>query len=170
VFVCQDEDDEEETLEEKIEAQRKALDLSKCTPITLELFKKWKADKEVRRLEEVKTKIAAAEKKSAGSGVGIMSGRDLFTFDPSLFVDDEDAEDEYEIDEEYDPAQHDDDEDDEDKRNYDPNAESEEDDEEEEHKGDDGEERKESDKQSAGDQAATAIDESLFLDDDVPDE
>ena len=165
-------------MEEKIEAQRKALDLSKCTPITLELFKKWKADKEVRRLEEVKTKIAAAEKKSAGSGVGIMSGRDLFTFDPSLFVDDDDAEEEYEIDEEYDPAQHhDDDDDDDDKPNYDPNAISEEDDD-EEHKGDDGEdeedddgeERKESDKPSAGDKAAAAIDESLFLDDDVPDE
>ena len=39
--------DEEETLEEKIDQQRKALDLSKCTPITLELFKKWKGQKHV---------------------------------------------------------------------------------------------------------------------------
>lgn len=34
-------EEEEETLEEKIDQQRKALDLSKCTPLTLELFKKW---------------------------------------------------------------------------------------------------------------------------------
>lgn len=47
-----DEDEEEETLEEKIEAQRKALDLSKCTPITLELFLKWKADKEGQQMSE----------------------------------------------------------------------------------------------------------------------
>ena len=99
--------DEEETLEEKIDAQRKALDLSKCTPLTLELFKKWKADKEARRLDEVKSKREAAEKKAAGSGLHVMSGRDLFTFDPSLFVDDAEADDtQYDFNEEYDPSGH----------------------------------------------------------------
>ncbi len=48
-----------QTLEEKIDQQRKALDLSKCTPITLELFKKWKLDK-VRFLERSGELLASA--------------------------------------------------------------------------------------------------------------
>ena len=198
------EEDEEETLEEKIDLQRKNLDLSKCTPLTLELFKKWKADKEVRRLAEVQVKREAAEKKSAGSGLGVMSGRDLFTYDPSLFVDDDEADDEqYEPDEEYDPAAQDD-EDDVHAKNYDSQAESA-DDEEEEQKGeaideedeqeeeDEEEEQKESAATSSSsasaasavpaskattttksdaavDGAAAAIDASLFLDEDLPEE
>lgn len=190
---AEQDEDEEETLEEKIDAQRKNLDLSKCTPLTLELFKKWKADKEVRRLAEVQVKRDAAEKKAAGSGIGVMSGRDLFTFDPSLFVDDEEADDlEYEPDAEYDPAAERSDDDDVHAKNYDSQAESE-DDEEEEQKGDaidegEEEEDEEEEKESAAssssssavpaskksdaavDGAAAAIDESLFLDEDLPDE
>jgi hypothetical protein len=179
----QDDDDEEETLEEKIDAQRKALDLSKCTPITLELFQKWKADKESRRMAEVEVKRKDAEKKAAGSGTSVMSGRDLFRYDPTLFQDDSDADsDIYEVDEEYDPANahhEDDEEDDINAKNYDSNAESEEDDG-EERKGDapdeDDEQGEEAEKAGADQngevaKAASAIDKSLFLDDDdVPDE
>lgn len=163
-----DEEEEEETLEEKIEEQRKALDLSKCTPITLELFQKWKADKELRRVAEVETKRKEAEKKAAGSGMGVMSGRDLFRYDPSLFVDDDEADDEeYEVDGDYDPAQ-DDDEDDINAKNYDSNAVSEAEEDEEERKEGDDEEQKEA---TAVDQTAAAIDKSLFVgDDDVPDD
>jgi hypothetical protein len=170
--------DEEETLEDKIDAQRKALDLSKCTPLTLELFTKWKADKEARRAAEVEVKRKEAEKKATGSGVSVMSGRDLFRYDPTLFADDEDAAEEYTIDEEYDPAlaNGDSDEDDINAKNYDSQAESGEDEEEDGEDGeeedgdeeeDDGEEKKE-DRDVA--KAAAAIDKSLFLDDEVPDE
>lgn len=146
----QAEDQEEETLEEKIDAQRKALDLSKCTPLTLDLFLKWKADKQAKREAEVEVKRQAAEKKAAGSGMGVMSGRDLFRYDPSLFQDDEDAAADYDIDEEYEAS---DDEDDVNAKNYDSQAESEEE-----------EEKKEGD--NGVDAAAAAIDKSLFLDDD----
>ena len=174
-----EEGEEEETLEDKIDAQRKALDLSKCTPLTLELFNKWKADKEARRMAEVEVKRKEAEKKATGSGVSVMSGRDLFRYDPTLFADDEDAAEEYTIDEEYDPANGDDDEDDINAKNYDSQAESgdeeedgededgEEDGEDGEEEEDDGEEKKEDPSVA---KAASAIDKNLFLDDDVPDE
>lgn len=149
-----EEGEEEETLEEKIDAQRKALDLSKCTPITLELFQKWKADKVAKREAEVEQKRQAAEKKAVGSGMGVMSGRDLFRYDPTLFQDDEDAAADYDVDEDYQSS------DEEEEKHYDSQAESE----------DDGEERKEGDKVE---EAATAIDKSLFLDgddDDLPED
>jgi len=190
-------DDEEDTLEERIDQQRKALDLSKCTPLTLELFKKWKVDKETRRLDEVKKKASEAEAKQKGSGMHVMSGRDLFTFDPSLFVDDEEADEElYEIDESYQPQNNEDDEEDEAPHYGDDDDEDEEGEDgddiaEGEEEEDDGEERKESDKAKSAsaaaasasaaaassksdpqvDAAAGAIDASLFLDDEeLPDE
>lgn len=40
------------------------------------------------------------EKKSGNRGLGALSGKAMFTFDPTLFVDDDAACDEYERDEE----------------------------------------------------------------------
>ncbi|KAF4747324.1 hypothetical protein FOZ62_018587 [Perkinsus olseni] len=61
------------------------------TPVTLETFTAWKKKKqEEREAEEERKKqerIAQAKKEKRS----VMSGRDLFTFDPTLFADDEDA-------------------------------------------------------------------------------
>ena len=109
------------------------------TPLTKETFEKWKVDqKEKKRLEvEKKVKSAMDKKPNVRLGAtGALSGRDLFTFDPSLFVDDADAANDAEME-----IQSSDEEDDE-KENA-----------------------------SATEKNISAqLDESLFLDGDVPDE
>lgn len=54
-------DDDEMTLEEKIEAERALLVQEECTPVTLESFTKWKADRAQRKLDEIEAKIANEE-------------------------------------------------------------------------------------------------------------
>ncbi|DAZ96200.1 TPA: hypothetical protein N0F65_012390 [Lagenidium giganteum] len=99
---------EEISIEEIIEQQRAALGHGTGTPVTEESLAKWKADKlERKRLEEEKRRKEEA-KKTGGRGLNALSGRALFTFDPTLFRDDDDAdEDEYSV--------HDEDEEDEEK-------------------------------------------------------
>lgn len=89
-----EEEDEEETLMEQIEKERRALDSSKLTPMTEELFLKWKVEEEARRVKEVEQKVKEVkQKKKAKGGNAQLSGRDLFTYDPTLFVDDDEAAD-----------------------------------------------------------------------------
>lgn len=87
-------DVDDEPIEEIIERERAALGTG--TPVTLESFLAWKAKKK----EEA---ARAAEEVKKEKGRMDMSGRDLFSFDPSLFVDDAAAADsqEYLEDEEY---------------------------------------------------------------------
>eukprot|EP01098_Paradermamoeba_levis_P005267 TRINITY_DN2233_c0_g2_i1.p1 TRINITY_DN2233_c0_g2~~TRINITY_DN2233_c0_g2_i1.p1 ORF type:complete len:370 (-),score=161.94 TRINITY_DN2233_c0_g2_i1:42-1151(-) len=88
-----DEDEEEIPIEELIEEQR--LKLTTRTPVTLELFLKWKEEKikqKQKKMEEDESKRKADLKVGKTS----MSGREMFIFNPELFVDDEDALDEYE--------------------------------------------------------------------------
>ncbi|KAK6590970.1 hypothetical protein RS030_111828 [Cryptosporidium xiaoi] len=73
--------EDEETLEERIERERLELP-GPGTPVTFETFMEWKKRKE----EEERAKAEAAK-----LGKQQMSGRDLFVYDPSLFVDDENA-------------------------------------------------------------------------------
>lgn len=56
-------DDDEMTLEEKIEEERAALPSDGLTPVTLETFMKWKADRAQRKQEELERKIAEEEAK-----------------------------------------------------------------------------------------------------------
>lgn len=77
-------DEDEETLEERIERERLELP-GPGTPVTFETFMEWKKKKE---REEEKAKAEAAT-----SGKQQMSGRELFVYDPSLFVDDDGAAD-----------------------------------------------------------------------------
>eukprot|EP00457_Paulinella_chromatophora_P009346 gb/GEZN01009409.1/.p1 GENE.gb/GEZN01009409.1/~~gb/GEZN01009409.1/.p1 ORF type:complete len:396 (-),score=113.70 gb/GEZN01009409.1/:92-1279(-) len=80
---------EVEILEEKIDAARALLDLQKCTPLTMERFQAWKAEKAKKREADVIEKVNQEKKnKSKGPGFTTLSGRDLFTYDPSVFVDD----------------------------------------------------------------------------------
>eukprot|EP01055_Gregarina_sp_Pseudo9_P005342 Gregarina_sp_Pseudo_9__5341@NODE_634_length_2451_cov_12_395522_g598_i0_p1_GENE_NODE_634_length_2451_cov_12_395522_g598_i0NODE_634_length_2451_cov_12_395522_g598_i0_p1_ORF_typecomplete_len375_score102_80DFRP_C/PF16543_5/1_8e04DFRP_C/PF16543_5/9_6e03DFRP_C/PF16543_5/1_7e17zfCCCH_2/PF14608_6/0_00423H/PF02829_14/0_13zfCCCH/PF00642_24/0_33zfCCCH_4/PF18044_1/0_44_NODE_634_length_2451_cov_12_395522_g598_i0691193 len=87
---------EDEPIEEIIERERAALPLGSGTPVTLETFLAWKQ----RKREEAER---AAEEVKKERGRMDMSGRDLFTFNPALFVDDAEAADsqEYVEDEEY---------------------------------------------------------------------
>eukprot|EP00419_Tripos_fusus_P059206 CAMPEP_0172909056 /NCGR_PEP_ID=MMETSP1075-20121228/181949_1 /TAXON_ID=2916 /ORGANISM="Ceratium fusus, Strain PA161109" /LENGTH=342 /DNA_ID=CAMNT_0013766935 /DNA_START=63 /DNA_END=1088 /DNA_ORIENTATION=- len=84
------------TIEEIIEEKRAALPPG-GTPVTLESFKAWKANREALRLAQVEADRAEA-KKGGGKFTGL-SGKDLFTYDASLFVDDDDAADADEYDE-----------------------------------------------------------------------
>jgi len=87
------------SIEEAIEIERRKLDLSKCTPVTLERFLKWKEVKRQKKADEAEAARKQAAAKSGTKGLHVLSGRDLFIYDPSLFVDDEDAVEnaEYEI-------------------------------------------------------------------------
>eukprot|EP01053_Blabericola_migrator_P001811 Blabericola_migrator_1__1810@NODE_1490_length_4432_cov_90_837801_g569_i3_p2_GENE_NODE_1490_length_4432_cov_90_837801_g569_i3NODE_1490_length_4432_cov_90_837801_g569_i3_p2_ORF_typecomplete_len370_score125_48DFRP_C/PF16543_5/1_8e04DFRP_C/PF16543_5/1_8e04DFRP_C/PF16543_5/8_9e23DFRP_C/PF16543_5/4_3e03zfCCCH_2/PF14608_6/0_0002zf_CCCH_4/PF18345_1/2_4e02zf_CCCH_4/PF18345_1/0_21zfCCCH_4/PF18044_1/0_29zfCCCH/PF00642_24/1_4zfCCCH_3/PF15663_5/2_6e03zfCCCH_3/PF15663_5/1_4e03zfCCCH_3/PF15663_5/0_37_NODE_1490 len=94
-------EEDEEPIEEIIERERAALPLGSGTPVTFETFMAWKKKKkeEAIRAEAEKKEKEAKDK----GGRQDMSGRDLFSFDPSLFVDDAAAADsaEYLEDEEY---------------------------------------------------------------------
>lgn len=96
-----DEDsDEELTLEEKIEQERHQLPSEGLIPVTLDTFLKWKADRAQRKQQEAEERmqqeIAKAATKGGNKvfGSGVMSGKALFTYDPSLFQDDDGAVDE----------------------------------------------------------------------------
>jgi hypothetical protein len=67
-----------------------AADISKCTPVTLETFNKWKEQQRAKKEAEILAK-AQEVAKQGGKAKGLLSGRALFTFDPSLFVDDDEA-------------------------------------------------------------------------------
>lgn len=94
--VKQEVDEDAVDIADEIEEERAKLDLSKCTPITLETFMKWKEDKakrkeadaEVKRKEDAKSTKGATHNKHFG-----LSGRALFKYDPGLFVDDDNAAD-----------------------------------------------------------------------------
>jgi len=62
------------------------------TPVTAESFAKWKADKAEQRRRENAEKVAQElKKKTKGKGLSVLSGKALFEYDASLFVDDEEA-------------------------------------------------------------------------------
>ena len=81
------EDDEDElTIEEKIEEERANLPSTGLTPVTYETFMDWKRRKAERKQQELEDRMKE-EAKKAGSkgGSGILSGRALFKYDPNLF-------------------------------------------------------------------------------------
>eukprot|EP00441_Pelagodinium_beii_P031883 CAMPEP_0197624896 /NCGR_PEP_ID=MMETSP1338-20131121/4400_1 /TAXON_ID=43686 ORGANISM="Pelagodinium beii, Strain RCC1491" /NCGR_SAMPLE_ID=MMETSP1338 /ASSEMBLY_ACC=CAM_ASM_000754 /LENGTH=353 /DNA_ID=CAMNT_0043195149 /DNA_START=31 /DNA_END=1090 /DNA_ORIENTATION=+ len=81
---------DERPIEEIIEERRAALPPG-GTPVTLETFKAWKETREAERLAQVETDRQKSAKKDGTKGLVGMSGRDLFTYDASLFVDDDGA-------------------------------------------------------------------------------
>ncbi|EPR60241.1 putative zinc finger (C-x8-C-x5-C-x3-H)-2 [Toxoplasma gondii GT1] len=92
--------DEEEPIEVIVERERAALPAG-GTPVTLETFTAWKEKKEQERIAAVEAQRQAEAKKGGNRGLHVLTGRDLFQYDPSLFVDDEGAagEADYEEDE-----------------------------------------------------------------------
>ncbi|CAD2222630.1 hypothetical protein AGDE_00306 [Angomonas deanei] len=82
---------DERRLEEKLEAEREALQgRDDLTPVTEESFQKWKTQK---REEAAAAEVARVKKARAE---GKLKGWDLWQTDKDLFVDDEDADEFYE--------------------------------------------------------------------------
>jgi len=102
-FVLKKKEPEEEKevipVEQTIEAERKTL--LGCTPVSLERFLKWKEDKRKKK-DQDRIDAEIKRKQDIKTGKTVMSGREMFVFNPDLFVDDEEALDEsgYEIQEE----------------------------------------------------------------------
>lgn len=78
-------DDDEMTLEERIDEERQTLQSDGLTRVTKDTFEAWKIRKreeEERKVEEARVEAA---KKQGGKGLQVMSGRMLFKYDPTLF-------------------------------------------------------------------------------------
>lgn len=83
-----DEDEIEIPLEELLDEERKHV-VGK-TPVTLETFLEWKKRKKQKREADL-MEVERKKSEDIKSGKKIMSGRDLFTYNPDLFVDDEEG-------------------------------------------------------------------------------
>lgn len=85
-------------IEELIELERAKLDSSSLTMVTEDEFQKWKERRRKKKDAEIEALRKEADKKGSNRSHGL-SGRSLFIYDPSLFVDDDDAagQDSYEI-------------------------------------------------------------------------
>jgi len=81
-------DENAPTLEERLEEERAKLITR--TPLTLELFLKWKQEKK-QKLEQRAKDDALAREADIKSGKIMRSGREMFQFNPDLFVDEEDT-------------------------------------------------------------------------------
>lgn len=84
----------EKTIEDIIEEQRARLLASNQvgTPVTNESFAKWRAAKLQKRQEDAVARMKAEQtKKKGGKGLSVLSGKELFNYDSSLFRDDEAA-------------------------------------------------------------------------------
>jgi hypothetical protein len=92
-------DDDDMTLEEKIDKERGELKSEGLTRVTLATFQAWKEKKAKQLEEEVEEKRVQAAKKQGNKGLNVMSGRMLFKYDPTMFQDDDNAldADEYDV-------------------------------------------------------------------------
>ena len=72
---------------------------------TTESFARWKETRAKRKAEETETRRVEEAKKTGTKGYSALSGRALFSFDPSLFRDDEAADETLEYDAEDDAAE-----------------------------------------------------------------
>lgn len=81
------------TLEELIEDERRKLDSSNCTKVTLDSFLAWKRKKRRERKEQLEKEREQKRKDfKMGRSVGL-SGREMFDFDPSLVAAEDDVGD-----------------------------------------------------------------------------
>jgi hypothetical protein len=84
------EEDDSISFEEFLETERYRI--KKETPVTAESFAKWKKDRKERQETEAKARASRREADyRAGRLAGMVSGRDLFVFNPDLFKDDDEA-------------------------------------------------------------------------------
>lgn len=85
------EEGQEQTIEDWIEQERAKLPNEGLTPVTFESFQEWKKKKEAEKEKLIEEKRKAEVKKKGGKGLGVLSGRALFKYDPTLFRDDDAA-------------------------------------------------------------------------------
>ncbi|XP_051912695.1 uncharacterized protein LOC127595012 [Hippocampus zosterae] len=78
-------------VEAEIDMLREEMSAGTGTPVTLERFMRWKEEKRLRRQEEEAAVRKEEEKKARHGKQHMLSGKALFEFDASLFVDDEEA-------------------------------------------------------------------------------
>ncbi len=84
------EEDNSISLEDFLETERYRI--KKEIPVTAETFAKWKKDRKERQELEAKSRASKREADyRAGRLAGMVSGRDLFVFNPDLFKDDDEA-------------------------------------------------------------------------------
>lgn len=84
----------EKTIEDIIEEQRAKLQAQggAGTPVTSASFAAWKERKALRRQQEAEAKLKAEQhKKKGGKGLSVLSGKELFNYNASLFTDDDAA-------------------------------------------------------------------------------
>jgi len=87
-------DKEEISLEDLIEKERATLDTTKLTKVNLETFVAWKK-KKLREKKMTEDKAKDKKKRDLKSGnTGGMSGRDIFTFNPSILAENGNEDDE----------------------------------------------------------------------------
>ena len=85
----------ESHIEEEIDDIRSKLNVEKGTKMTKDLFLSWKEERKKKKEKEIEEKKNAETKKQTGKGANHgLTGRALFKFDPTLFVDDDEAVDE----------------------------------------------------------------------------
>eukprot|EP00922_Rhytidocystis_sp_ex-Travisia-forbesii_P037779 GHVS01056276.1.p1 GENE.GHVS01056276.1~~GHVS01056276.1.p1 ORF type:complete len:355 (+),score=71.54 GHVS01056276.1:714-1778(+) len=98
----EEDEEDEELFEDKIERMRLALPPG-GTPVTLATLTAWRENKETERMRALEETRVAEAKRTGGRGLHVLTGKDLFAYDPSLFVDDEGAagEDDYNEDEDW---------------------------------------------------------------------
>lgn len=78
------------TLEDFLETERHAI--KKVTPVTAESFATWKKQRILAQEAESKSRARQRESEyKAGKLAGMVSGRDLFVYNPDLFKDDDEA-------------------------------------------------------------------------------
>lgn len=82
------EEDEPTPIEELIEIERKKI--VNGTPVTRENFLKWKEEKK-RKKEKAKKEAEDKRLADIKAGRTVMSGREMFVFNPDMFVDDDAA-------------------------------------------------------------------------------
>lgn len=158
---------DDRAIEDIIEERRRALPPG-GTMVTLDTFKAWKIQREGMRIAAVEEARKAAATKKGDKGYSALSGKDLFTYDPTLFVDEDGAVSENDYEERTSQVD-DDDNDGKTKGMVDADSEDDEEDEEKKEDGDD-------DAASSGEKAEAvdgevAINKDLFLaEGDVDDE
>lgn len=88
--------EDEKTIEEIIEEERAKLEHDKLTPVNPTTFAAWKVRKAEDKQKALEEKLKEAQRtQGKKGGSNIMSGKALFTYNPTLFQqDDENAADE----------------------------------------------------------------------------
>lgn len=83
----------EKTIEDHIEEQRARLaaEGKVGTPVNEETFGIWRAAKQKKKQEDAEERLRLESLKKKGKGLSVLSGKELFNFNKSLFVDDDSA-------------------------------------------------------------------------------